>query len=283
MSPPVVRNRQKAQTPTISFLNTIRFLLLACSCCWCDCHVNAFIVISSPTVDKTVHKHRRHHPHHSPLDIHRKRSSANIAKASIIPSAILSLSSSSIIRLKAKINESGGEVEEEEKIEFSSSFESFDSFSEWALSYADLAPETETTPAGILFLLTNIAYSAAGALVFTNGGRPVLGAFTECASVASFAYHYTQLKATSANDKSVKIALLIDYIIALTSIFFGGFILYQTHAFPSTNIILSVVGALLFLGFSWIWEKGYSYIFNHSIWHLLSAYAAYLIGYTSSS
>jgi len=169
-------------------------------------------------------------------------------------------------------------------IEFLSSLESFDTFGEWALSYADLSPETTLTPTGIIFLLTNIAYSVAGGYAITQG-RPVLGTFTEFASIASFAYHYFQLQTTTDTsdrmNRTVKIALLIDYCIAITSIGMGTYILYANHVVPSTDIIVSVVGALTFLGFSWIWETGFVYIVNHSVWHLLSAYTAYLIGTTT--
>ena len=164
-------------------------------------------------------------------------------------------------------------------ISLASSLDSFDSFGTWALSYADLSPATETSPVGIVFLATNLAYAVAGAVAIANG-KLFLGALTEMASVASFAYHYFQLQASSDSsvDRTVKLALFIDYVIAFTGIFMGDYILYQTHAFPSVDIVLSVIAALSFLGFSWIWETGYIYIFNHSMWHLCSAYTAYLIG-----
>eukprot|EP00751_Fragilariopsis_kerguelensis_P037536 CAMPEP_0170955206 /NCGR_PEP_ID=MMETSP0735-20130129/33029_1 /TAXON_ID=186038 /ORGANISM="Fragilariopsis kerguelensis, Strain L26-C5" /LENGTH=264 /DNA_ID=CAMNT_0011367009 /DNA_START=14 /DNA_END=805 /DNA_ORIENTATION=- len=152
-------------------------------------------------------------------------------------------------------------------ITLASSLDSFDSFGKWALSYADLSPATETSPVGIVFLATNIAYAVAGAVAVANG-KPLLGALTEMASVASFAYHYFQLKASSDSsvDRTVKFALFIDYVIAFTGIFMGDYVLYQTHALPSTDLVLSVIAALSFLGFSWIWETGYIYIFNHSMW-----------------
>jgi len=146
----------------------------------------------------------------------------------------------------------------------------------WALSYANLEPEDETTPIGISFLATNIAYGLAGILLVSQGNS-FLGALTELACLASFCYHYTQLK--FGESRIVRLALLVDYIFAFSAILVGSIQLFNAHQIP-----LEALGggalAITSLGLCWVWEAGVPYIVFHSLWHLFSAYTGYVIGST---
>ena len=149
----------------------------------------------------------------------------------------------------------------------------------WALGYADLSPENETTPIGISFLATNIAYASVGFLLSIQGDL-VLGTLLEIVSIASFAYHYTQLMDPSGRlpKGTVKTAILIDYIFALSSIGLGLVYLAIDQQFPSIDAIISGALAIACLGACWTWEYGLPYIILHGLWHLFSAYTGYLIG-----
>lgn len=151
----------------------------------------------------------------------------------------------------------------------------------WVLSYADLSPETESTPIGQAFLATNIAYAAVGLYLGANGDL-LLGPLVEVCSVASFIYHYTQLQ-TSNNrsviaDKSVRLALLVDYVFALTSIFVGTIYLIMDQTLPPIEGFVSAGLGIACLLLCWVWEYGLPYIILHSLWHLLSAYAGFVVG-----
>lgn len=148
-----------------------------------------------------------------------------------------------------------------------------DASSGWALSYADLSPETEATPVGQAFLATNTAYAIVG-LLLTFNGDPLLGILTEIASIASFIYHYTQLQASNNHmkDGSVRLALLIDYICACTAILVGVAYLVMDHQLPPIESLLSGGAGIGCLLLCWVWEYGLPYIVLHSLWHLFSAY-----------
>eukprot|EP00526_Cylindrotheca_closterium_P019647 CAMPEP_0113634786 /NCGR_PEP_ID=MMETSP0017_2-20120614/18121_1 /TAXON_ID=2856 /ORGANISM="Cylindrotheca closterium" /LENGTH=227 /DNA_ID=CAMNT_0000545515 /DNA_START=62 /DNA_END=742 /DNA_ORIENTATION=- /assembly_acc=CAM_ASM_000147 len=124
----------------------------------------------------------------------------------------------------------------------------------WALSYADLSPESENTPLGQSFLATNIAYAVVG-LVLGMKGDILLGTLTEIASVASFIYHFTQLQASNnrIKDSSVRLALSIDYICASTAILVGLVYLALDHQMPPTEAIASGAAGFLCLGLGWVW------------------------------
>jgi hypothetical protein len=154
----------------------------------------------------------------------------------------------------------------------------------WALFYADLSPEDETTPVGQAFLASNIAYAVVG-LLLSIQGDVILGLLTEVVSVASFIYHYTQLQASSmrtpamrTEDDTVRIALMVDYIFAFTSIFVGLIYLVSDQQLPPVEGFISAAAGLACLFACWVYEKGYPYIVLHSLWHLFSAYSAYAIG-----
>jgi hypothetical protein len=149
----------------------------------------------------------------------------------------------------------------------------------WALSYADLRPESEQTAIGQSFLATNIAYAAVG-LLLSSQGEILLGFMTEIVSVASFCYHYTQLQQpyNRTDDATVKLALLVDYTLAVSSILIGLLYLVQNQTLPSLEVLATSgigIGCLLAC---WVWEKGYPYIVLHSLWHIFSAATAYSIG-----
>ncbi|CAB9519863.1 expressed unknown protein [Seminavis robusta] len=148
----------------------------------------------------------------------------------------------------------------------------------WALSYANLEPETESTPIGISFLATNIAYGLAGSLLVAQGNT-FLGALTELACIASFGYHYSQLKFGQEGSRIVRLALLVDYFFALSAIAVGSVQLIFAHSIPP-EIFVSGAAAIVSLGLCWVWEEGITYIFLHSLWHLFSAYTGYMIGST---
>jgi hypothetical protein len=151
----------------------------------------------------------------------------------------------------------------------------------WALGYADLAPESETTPIGQAFLATNIAYSLCGVLLSLHG-ELVLGFLTECASIASFIYHYTQLQAgvNRIEDSTVRTALMVDYVFAVSSILLAAGYLVMDHQLPPMEGIVSGGIGIGCLFACWVWEKGLPYIVLHSLWHLFSAYCGYIVGST---
>ena len=152
-----------------------------------------------------------------------------------------------------------------------------DSTDGWALTYADLAPETHETPIGLGFLATNLAYTICG-LLLVSSGNVLLGVLTELASVASFAYHFTQLK-LGKNQPLVRVALLVDYVVAAATLFAALVYILQVGVdkVPLEGIIASVL-AVAFLFLSWVWEEGLPYVFNHGMWHLLGAYAGFMLG-----
>jgi hypothetical protein len=157
----------------------------------------------------------------------------------------------------------------------------------WALNYADLTPESPDTAIGRGFLLTNVFYLVAG-LLLTYQGDPTLGFFTDLAAIASFNYHYTQLRATSQKEgikDLVRLSLFLDYMAASISILTA--VVYVVSAslqlepdqltMVEQSVAVGMVG-LLFLVLSWKYEYGRPYIVFHSLWHLGSAVSGYLIG-----
>jgi hypothetical protein len=147
----------------------------------------------------------------------------------------------------------------------------------WALEYADLSPDTPTTPAGFGFLATNLAYTICGLLLVWKG-NVLLGILTELASVASFAYHFCQLK-LGKNQPLVRVALLVDYVVAAATLLAALVYIIQVgiQNVPFEGIIASIL-AVVFLFLSWVWEEGIPYVINHGLWHLLGAYGGFIIG-----
>lgn len=147
----------------------------------------------------------------------------------------------------------------------------------WALSYADLQPENERTAAGQAFLLTNLGYALAGFFLSTRGDL-LLGGFTEVAGIVSYWYHYSQLK-LGGDRAEVRLALFVDYFTAGAALFTGFAYVFQMGLF---SIPLNILGiwtmAVISLSLGWVWEVGYSYLFWHSMWHILSAWTCYEIG-----
>lgn len=146
----------------------------------------------------------------------------------------------------------------------------------WALSYANLDPEDETTPIGISFLATNIAYGLCGFLLVSQGNA-FLGVLTELACFASFCYHYSQLKFGQEGSRIVRLALLMDYFFALSAILVGSTQLFFSHQLPVEALGGGAL-AVTSLGLCWVWEEGVAYIVLHSLWHFFSAYTGYVIG-----
>jgi hypothetical protein len=155
----------------------------------------------------------------------------------------------------------------------------------WALSYADLTPESPDTVIGRGFLTTNLFYLIAGILL-TYQGDATLGFFTDLAAIASFNYHYTQLRATSRKELGnlVRFSLFLDYMAASISILTAVVYLVSTAvlspdqlALVQDSVVVGMVG-VFFLTMSWRYEYGRPYIVFHSLWHMCSALSGYLIG-----
>jgi len=149
----------------------------------------------------------------------------------------------------------------------------------WGLSYADLAPETPSTPVGVIFLATNVCYAIAG-IVLSIQGDLVLGTMTELAGGVSLWYHYSQLKYSGQEPASeVRLALLTDYIFAGTALITG--LIYAAMLGISAVPFEAVLAGAISVGClatCWVYEYGVPYIFWHSLWHIFSAYTGYLIG-----
>lgn len=170
----------------------------------------------------------------------------------------------------------------------------------WALSYADLYPDGPQTPAGVAFLATNLFYAAAGLVLTFGVGDSFLGFLTDLAAICSYNYHYQQLQSCTVGQDDhgaraeiqslVKLSLLLDYAVAGATILTAfGYLLsseatslqHHLSGLPTEEIAqalqIGMVG-VAFLALSWKYEKGRPYMFFHSLWHLFSAYAGYLIG-----
>ena len=154
----------------------------------------------------------------------------------------------------------------------------------WALGYADLSPENESTPIGQAFLATNIAYALVGVFLSMHGDA-LLGFLTEIVSIASFTYHYTQLQASSnrERDSTVRLALMVDYCLAFTTIFVGLAYLAMDQQLPPVEGLVSGGVGIACLLACWVWEQGLAYIVLHSLWHFFSAYCGFVIGNTHLS
>jgi hypothetical protein len=156
------------------------------------------------------------------------------------------------------------------------------STSGWAMSYANLEPDSSQTAAGQAFLATNVAYLLTG-IALQLHGEVGLGTLTEICSLASFQYHYQQLENTS--NQSVRLALIVDYFAAAlamgtASIYLGGALLDSSMPLDMPILMAGgvTIASLGFLGLSWKYEKGRPYMVWHSLWHLASAYSGFLIG-----
>jgi hypothetical protein len=165
---------------------------------------------------------------------------------------------------------------------------------EWLLAHPDLNPETPATPLGQGFLSTNIAYLASGTVLRADGDM-LLGSMSLVSGFVSFWYHYEQLQSSAKSpdsDSSVRIALLTDYASALTTsilclIYVSDleFSSIPIEAFFSCGLAFVFFFAGWFPSFGFLttirpkWAgDGASYIFLHSIWHVLSAATFYYIG-----
>jgi hypothetical protein len=152
------------------------------------------------------------------------------------------------------------------------------------MSAANLSPASEKTITGRVFLATNLGYAVTG-LILTWSGDFWFGLLTDLAAIASFNYHYQQLLDSRPDIDSVqtpemRLALLLDYIVAAVSILTGAVYLWQTagqSVVPAETIEIAALSVAC-LAACWVWEKGQPYIVFHSAWHLFSAYAGYLIG-----
>lgn len=155
----------------------------------------------------------------------------------------------------------------------------------WGLSYADLSPNDDSTAVGRAFLATNLGYAVVG-LLLTIKGDLLLGGLTEVAGIVSYWYHFRQLRYGRDQPKLVKLALFVDYLTAGSALLTGVIYMVQMSlslgyevAFATLeNVLASAAASLVCLGLCWVWEFGIPYIFLHSLWHIFSAYTAYLLG-----
>lgn len=161
----------------------------------------------------------------------------------------------------------------------------------WALSFADLTPESPKTVLGQVFLWTNLAYLIGGVSLTLLYNDFWLAFWTDCAAICSYNYHYTQLQCCSVSEElrdaakeEVRLALLVDYTAAGISILSAMYYLISTtwlsHTLSpeETQAILVAMAGTSCLLLSWKWEYGYPYMFWHGLWHLGSAYSGYLVG-----
>ena len=146
------------------------------------------------------------------------------------------------------------------------------------LGYADTTPFNVTEPIGALFLLTNVVYAWASLAMWQQGGNPVQALVIDAAGLLSINYHWNQL-VKGPNNNDVRIALILDYFGAFLAIFLIlEETVYQsiTAQVPVTAIFCGVLG-LFNLVLSWVFANGAQYIFFHSLWHLFSGVASYVL------
>ena len=156
--------------------------------------------------------------------------------------------------------------------------DTLDDTSEFILSYADLRPDSSSTLPGQAFLATNILYAIVGVALAWQGDL-VFGCLTEACSVASFLYHYTQLEARGeAKAPTVRLAVLVDYVCAITTLSLASFYLLTMLSEASIETFAGVALAISFLLLSWVYETGRPYMLFHSLWHIFGAYSGFLIG-----
>jgi hypothetical protein len=167
----------------------------------------------------------------------------------------------------------------------------------WALYVAPLQGTTRCT--GQAFLATNLAYGAAGLFLLWKGDV-WLGTMTDVAALASYCYHYYQLELSTIHDNeslvatktNVRLALLVDYIVAFITIgvglgyllsipysyFFSPDVAAEAHVEQLQQVIAISVASVSCLALGWKFEYGAPYLTFHSLWHILSAYVAFMIG-----
>lgn len=172
--------------------------------------------------------------------------------------------------------------EENRNENFTESLGPFQSIAKWlddstngfAFSYVDTHPYTEKSPIGILFLLTNLVYTFSSIFIMQNNNF-VYGLVIECAGAVSFCYHYLQLH-LGPDRKDVKLALVLDYLVAFATIMFTTYqvssFIFLYHTLPLGSISLASI-SIIFLIWCWQGSCGLSYIVLHSLWHIFSALA----------
>ena len=166
----------------------------------------------------------------------------------------------------------------------------FDRFIEkYVWSITDTRPYSPRTLVGSLFLATNIGFVITSIYFFRvqDPYASLTAVLTDIAAVASFVYHYRQLDL--GPDIRVRAVLAIDYVVAISTIvcslpYFWKIILEygaSNELEVSLSIFLGTASLIFFLigGVS----SGLQYITYHSMWHILSAASASLIGSVASS
>ena len=151
--------------------------------------------------------------------------------------------------------------------------------------YANLEGIKAFSFEGLLFLSTNIPFVLASQYLRTGSARPDLQSLAhslDISFVCSLLYHTSQLWYGPAR-KEVKRFLFIDYISAfftcsiVTLEIFPLVQEFGTHEIALAPLFYASAG-LGCLALSWRYEYGRLYLFWHGLWHVLSSYAAVLLG-----
>ena len=160
-------------------------------------------------------------------------------------------------------------------------------------SYADLSDisnnedgrgERERTCLGILFLISNVPYIIVGQMI-VNSGNSIEGVLLDVAGIVSTLYHYCQLS-YGPNRIEVRRSLLLDYLTASNACLI--FIIDALDVAFTFRDPVNIEGSLPFLTGAMallaLWRSsivdsdGRKYVFWHSLWHVIGAYTAFLVG-----
>ena len=151
--------------------------------------------------------------------------------------------------------------------------------------YANLEGIKAFSIEGILFLSTNIPFVLASQYLRTGSARPDLLSLAhslDISFVCSLLYHTSQMW-YGPGRKEVKRFLFIDYISAfftcsiVTLEIFPLVQEFGTHEIALAPLLFAAAG-LGCLALSWRYEYGRLYLVWHGLWHILSSYAAVLLG-----
>jgi len=151
----------------------------------------------------------------------------------------------------------------------------------WAFNISDTRPFSPREPIGAIFLATNMGYFVSSAYFFQTASTPgfYFSGLIDLAGVVSFFYHYTQLQLGPWRSE-VKLALLLDYVVAITSVISVLAILssFVKSGYISESHVIEATAcgslSLVFLFASWF-QQSLNYLVLHGLWHLISSIAVY--------
>lgn len=171
--------------------------------------------------------------------------------------------------------------------EASSSFDFFVDKYVWSIT--DTRPYAPHTLIGSLFLATNVGFLITSIFFFRvqDPYASLTAILSDMAALASFIYHYRQLEL--GPDVRVRAFLAIDYVVAISTVvcslpYFWQIIL-EYGASNQLEVSLSLILGAASLAFFLVGgvSSGLQYITLHSMWHILSAASASLMGHVASS